>query len=59
MSQIIGFVQGADFFLITSLIIFLAVFILAAIYMVTLSKETCNRLSNLPLTKKETNENEQ
>ncbi len=59
MSQIIGFVQGADIFLIISLIIFLTVFVLAAIYMVTLSKETCNRLSNLPLTEKETNENEQ
>ena len=58
MSQIIGFVRGADLFLVISLIIFLAVFIVGTIYMITLSKETCDRLSNLPLAENETNENE-
>ncbi|MCB0733831.1 MAG: CcoQ/FixQ family Cbb3-type cytochrome c oxidase assembly chaperone [Flavobacteriales bacterium] len=58
MSDLLGNVQGADIFLIISLIIFLGVFIAAAIYMVTISKKTCDELSYLPLTENETNENE-
>lgn len=56
MSHIIGFVKGADVYLIISLIIFLTVFVLAALYMFTMSRATVEKLSNLPLTENEKNE---
>ncbi|MFT4522992.1 MAG: hypothetical protein ACI8ZN_001944 [Bacteroidia bacterium] len=48
MSDLLGHVDGADLYLITSLLIFLGVFILSIIYMVTISKSTIKTLSNLP-----------
>lgn len=56
MSQLIGYVKGADIYLIISLIIFLTVFVLAGLYMFTMSKETVEKLSNLPFTENEKNE---
>jgi hypothetical protein len=58
MSQLIGSVQGADLFLIISIIIFLAVAIAVVVYTITLSPETIKKMSQLPLTKNETHENE-
>jgi len=54
----IGYVEGADFYLIIALLIFLGVFIIAAIYMNLMSKEQIAELANLPLdnTNNETNE---
>ncbi len=58
MGKMIGYVEGADVYLIISLFIFLAVFICAAIYLTLMSKEEITELSNLPLelTKNENNE---
>lgn len=55
MGKMIGYVEGADIFLIIALLIFLGVFIIAALYMFLLSKEQVSELANLPL---ETNNNE-
>ncbi|MBI1307376.1 MAG: CcoQ/FixQ family Cbb3-type cytochrome c oxidase assembly chaperone [Bacteroidetes bacterium] len=55
MSELIGYVNGADVLLIISLVIFMIVFVVAAIYMITISKDTCDRLSHLPLTENENN----
>ena len=54
----IGYVEGADVYLIIALLIFLGVFIIAAIYMNLMSKEQITELANLPLdnTNNETNE---
>ena len=51
----IGYVEGADIYLIIALLIFLAVFIVAAIYMNLMSKEQIAELANLPL---DTNNNQ-
>jgi hypothetical protein len=58
MGKMIGYVEGADIYLIISLLIFLAVFVSAAIYLMLMTKEEINELSNLPLelTKNEQNE---
>ena len=58
MGKMIGYVEGADFYLIIALLIFLGVFIIAAIYMNLMSKEQIAELANLPLdnTNNETNE---
>ena len=58
MGKMIGYVEGADVYLIISLFIFLDVFIGAAIYLTLMSKEEITELSNLPLelTKNENNE---
>jgi cbb3-type cytochrome oxidase subunit 3 len=48
-------VLGADFFLVTALIIFMAVFVMAIVYAFTLNKKECSHLLNLPL---ELNNNE-
>lgn len=45
----IGHVEGADIFLIIALLIFLGVFIIAALYMSLMSKEQIAELANLPL----------
>lgn len=58
MSKMIGFVEGADVFLIIALLIFLLVFIVSAIYMFTLSKEQTAELSNLPFESTNTENNE-
>ncbi len=58
MGKMIGYVEGADIYLIISLLIFLTVFVLAAIYLMLMTKEEITELSNLPLelTKNEKNE---
>lgn len=58
MGKMIGYVEGADVYLIISLLIFLTVFVLAAIYLMLMTKEEITELSNLPLelTKNEKNE---
>jgi hypothetical protein len=58
MGKMIGYVEGADVYLIIALLIFLGVFIIAAIYMNLMSKEQIAELANLPLdnTNNETNE---
>lgn len=59
MSKMIGFVEGADVFLVIALLLFLFVFVVSAVYMITLSKEQTTELSNLPFesNKLENNEN--
>ncbi len=49
MGKMIGLVEGADVFLIIALFIFLGVFISAALYLFSMSKEQVTELSNLPL----------
>ena len=49
MGKMIGYVEGADIFLIIALLIFMAVFVVAAIYMFSLSKQQITDLSNMPL----------
>lgn len=51
----IGYVEGADIYLILALLIFLGVFIVAAVYMNLMSKEQIAQLANLPL---DTNNNQ-
>ncbi|MBT8327265.1 MAG: hypothetical protein KJP21_06045 [Bacteroidia bacterium] len=55
----IGFVEGADVYLIIALLIFLMVFILAAVYMFSLSKQQCTELSNLPFQSSNNENNEE
>jgi hypothetical protein len=49
MGKMIGYVEGADIYLIIALLIFLGVFIIAAIYMNLMSKEQIAEIANLPL----------
>lgn len=49
MSELLGNVSGADVYLITSLIIFLTIFILATVYMFAMPKEVVKTISELPL----------
>jgi hypothetical protein len=49
MGKILGFVEGADVLLIISLIIFMSVFILAIVYILTVSKEKISSLEVLPI----------
>jgi hypothetical protein len=58
MGKILGFVEGADVLLIISLIIFMSVFILAIVYILTVSKEKISSLEVLPINENENNENE-
>ena len=59
MGKMIGYVEGADIFLIVALLIFMLVFFIAAIYMAVMSKEQLDTMANLPLSKnnKESHEN--
>ena len=59
MGKMIGYVEGADLYLIIALLIFLVVFILAAVYMFTLSKQQCTELSNLPFQPSNNENNEE
>ena len=45
----IGYVEGADIYLIISLILFIAVFVIVALYMTVMTKEQSDAMSNLPL----------
>lgn len=56
MGKIIGSVEGADVYLILSLIIFMLVFILVIVYLVGMSKERIKQLEMLPLNETEENE---
>lgn len=58
MGKIIGFVQGADVFLIVALLIFMLVFVFATLFMATMSKKYCEELSNLPLEQNNLQKNE-
>lgn len=58
MSQIIGYVQGADFYLILSLLIFGSVFVISIIYAFTLSKKTLEELADLPFNQNKEKKNE-
>ena len=49
MSDFLGQVQGADVYLIASLIIFMLVFVMAILYMMVMPKETIKTISELPL----------
>ncbi len=49
MGRMIGYLEGADIYLVIALLIFLGVFISAAIYMNLMSKEQIADLANLPL----------
>lgn len=59
MGKMIGYVEGADTYLVIALLIFIFVFVVAAIYMFTMSKETESNLANMPLSesKNENHEN--
>jgi len=57
MGKMIGYVEGADIFLVIALLIFLGVFVIAAVYMNLMSKDQIAKLANLPLdNNNETNE---
>lgn len=58
MGKILEFVEGADVLLIISLIIFMSVFILAIVYILTVSKEKISSLEVLPINEQENNEKE-
>ena len=59
MGKMIGFVEGADIYLIVALIVFIMVFVITAIYLTVMTKEEEDLLANLPLSqsKKESHEN--
>lgn len=59
MGKMIGFVEGADIYLIIALITFILVFVIVAVYMTFMTKERSQAMANLPLTqsKNETHEN--
>lgn len=59
MGKMIGYVEGADIYLIIALLIFILVFFVAAIYMTVMSKEQLDAMANLPLSNnnKESHEN--
>ena len=59
MGKMIGYVEGADVYLIIALLIFLGVFILAAVYLLSLSKQQCTELSNLPFQSSNNENNEE
>lgn len=58
MSKLIGYVEGADVYLIISLIIFMLVFLVAAVQMFTMSKQTSDRMSMLPFNQTNNESNE-
>ena len=49
MGKMIGYVEGADIYLIISLILFIAVFVIVTLYMTVMTKEQSDAMSNLPL----------
>lgn len=49
MSELLGNVNGADMYLIISLIIFIGVFVMATIYMFIMPKQLIKKISELPL----------
>ena len=58
MGKMIGYVEGADVFLVIALLIFLGVFVIAAVYMNLMSKEQIADLASLPLENKNNETNE-
>lgn len=53
----LGYVQGADVFLIFSLLLFLLFFIGTAIYMIRMDKGMVQKMENMPLQNDELNHN--
>jgi len=49
MGKMIGYVEGAEIYLIIALLLFLGVFISVLIYLFSVSKEQLAALANLPL----------
>ncbi len=49
MGKMIGYVEGAEIYLIVALLLFLGVFISVLIYLFSVSKEQLAALANLPL----------
>ena len=49
MGKMIGYVEGAEIYLIIALLIFLGLFFSVFIYMFSVSKEQLAALANLPL----------
>lgn len=58
MGRMIGFVEGADVYLIIALITFLLVFVIVGIYMTFMTKERSQTMANLPLTQSNTESHE-
>lgn len=50
---------GGEFFLISSLIIFMVFFILVTIYLIKLNKHYISLMSNLPIEDNQTEQNEE
>jgi cytochrome c oxidase cbb3-type subunit 4 len=59
MSQMLGYVEGADVFLIISLLLFLLFFIGVTIYMIRMEKGMVEKMENMPLLNDEPNQKEQ
>ena len=59
MGDLIGYVEGADTYLVIAILIFMFVFAVATVYMFSLSKKQVRDLSNMPLSesKNEIHEN--
>lgn len=58
MGRMIGFVEGADVYLIIALLTFLLVFVIVGIYMTFMTKERSQAMANLPLTQSKTESHE-
>ncbi len=51
MGKMIGYVEGADIYLIVALLVFMFIFVLVAVQMVIMTKKEESTLANLPLSK--------
>ncbi|MBR9861310.1 hypothetical protein GYB22_11295 [bacterium] len=58
MNKIIGFVEGADVYLVTSLLIFLLVFVVVSVQMFLMKKDTSDKMSMLPFHNSNSDNNE-
>ena len=58
MGDLIGYVEGASTYLVIGILIFMFVFVVAALYMFTMNKEQEKNFANMPLSnpKKENHE---
>ena len=54
MGELIGYVEGADIYLVIAILIFMFVFVVAAIYMFSMNKEQADTLANMPLSNSNT-----
>lgn len=53
MGKMIGYLEGADVYLIIALLVFMLVFLVVTIQLVIMSKKQANTLANLPLSNAE------